>query len=380
MSKMFTGSGRLFQEVQTLPLDEEALRDIERRIKVQPHFLGEPLVIVAESMDFPQIVPEETHNLVALDTSGRAVIIGLNMGVADTLESMHTQQLASHVASLSTEDLGKIARSFISRPANDTLRRAWEELDVEMSEEAVELSSLLASTFERDAEDYSESINDEQRIVITSEEFTSRLVHMIEWLGEGGIGMTGLRYTRFLVGGQEVYQAEQVVPRTDPAVDAPDQRTAPISTEAPEPWRTKGRLYHLERLTPAVGSMMDQMLVATRESTFSINWSHKYYFWVRGEKQNLRVRTYYRDRLEIGFYNTAPRAVEEYIARYGISAEVATVGGYSDSPFVGVTADTSFDERWSAMLNDWLSGTTPGDKSEPSEDTTSEDTTEEEEA
>ena len=55
MSKMYTGAGRLFQEVSPLPMDEEGLLDMKRRIKLQPHFLGEPLVVVAEADDFPGI-------------------------------------------------------------------------------------------------------------------------------------------------------------------------------------------------------------------------------------------------------------------------------------------------------------------------------------
>ena len=41
MAKVYTGTGRVFQEVQSVAMDEESLRDIERRVKLQPHFLGE---------------------------------------------------------------------------------------------------------------------------------------------------------------------------------------------------------------------------------------------------------------------------------------------------------------------------------------------------
>ncbi|MBN2712772.1 MAG: hypothetical protein JXR97_10140 [Planctomycetes bacterium] len=356
MSKMFTGSGRLFQEVQSLPMDDESLQDIERRIKIQPHFLGEPLVIIGEAADFPQVLTPDTHDLVGLDAMGRAVVVSLCMGVADTEQDIRALQLAAFLSSLSSEDLGKIARSFISRPANDGLRRAWEEMGVEMSDEAVELSSLLASAFDRDAEDYAESTNAEQRIIITSEEFSSRLVNVIQWLVEGGIGIVGLKYNRFLVGGQEVFSAEQIVPRIDPAVDAPEQSPGHKQVESAEPWRVKGRAYHVERLSPAVGNLLDRLLLLIKPATFTINYSHKYYFWVRGAKRNIRVRTYYRDRLELGFYNTTQKAVEEYLARYKIQAEVNTVGGYTDSPFVGLTSDMTFDEKWGRMLCDWLNG------------------------
>lgn len=356
MSKVYTGTGRLFQEVQALPLDDEALVDIERRVKIQPHFLGEPLVVIGEATDFPQIVPLRRHDLVGLDALGRAVVISLRVGVADTDQDIHGLELAAYLATLAPEDLGKVARSFVSRPANDGLRRAWEEMGVEMSDEAVELSSLLAATFDRDAEDYAELVNAEQRVIVASENFSSRLVGLIQWLVDNGVAITGLRYRKYLVGGQEVYFAEQIVPRLDPAVDAPDTTPGRKPIESVEPWRTKGRAYHVDRLNPSVAGLLDRLIVVTRENTFSLNWSHKYYFWMRGARRNFRIRTYHRDRLEFGFYNAAPKAVQEFLDRYGIRAEVDVVGGYADSPFVTLSGDATLDERWERMLNDWLSG------------------------
>ena len=72
MSKMYTGSGRVFQEVAALPMDEEGLSDIKRRVKIQPHFLGEPLVVVAEAEDFPGICRPGDETMVAIDAIGHA--------------------------------------------------------------------------------------------------------------------------------------------------------------------------------------------------------------------------------------------------------------------------------------------------------------------
>ncbi len=355
MSKVYTGTGRLFQEVQAVPLDEEALTDIERRIKVQPHFLGEPLVVIGEAADFPQYIAANACALVALDVAGRLVIISLAVGAADTDLGGQGLQLAANLAALHPEELGKIARSFVSRPANDGLRRGWEEMGVEISDDSVELCSLLAATFERDAEDYAELINAQQRIIVAAEGFTSRLVGLIDWLVKAGVGITGLRYKKYLVGGQEIYFAEQVVPMVDPAVDAREQRRT--SPEASEPWRVKGRSYHLERLSPAVGNLLDELLLAVRDTVFSLNWSHKYYFWVRGPRRNLRVRTFSRDHLEIGFYNASPRAVEELLERHGLRVlEVSTLGGYSDSPFITLPGDYKLSPPLVNLLREWLGG------------------------
>jgi hypothetical protein len=358
MSKVYTGSGRLFQEVQALGLDDEALLDIERRVKVQPHFLGEPLVVIAEARDFPQIVSPDSHDIVALDSMGRAVAISLKVEVADAGDDIHALQLAAHIGTLHPEELGKIARSFIMRPANDNIRRAWEDMGVEMGEESVELTSLLAANFERDAEDYATMINSSQRVILAAEGFTSRLVSVIEWLENSGVNIIGIRYRKYLVGGQEVYFAEQVVPRLDPAVDTPDSRKAgKHSAEVAEPWKTKGRIYHAERLTPALANRLNEFIVLTKESTFAINWSNKYYFWLRGGKRNLRVRTYFRDKMELGFYNITPSALTEFLAKYKLEGlEISVVGGYTDSPFLAVTSEMEFTPEWTRMLNAWLSG------------------------
>ncbi len=359
MSKMYTGSGRVFQEVSSLPMDEEGLQDIKRRVKIQPHFLGEPLVVVAEAEDFPAICRPTDETMVAIDAIGRTCAVTIAMGVADIEQQVVTLQLAAYLAHVSTDDIGRIARNFIDRPANEQLRRLWEDMDVEMSEDAVEIASLLAAAFQRDAEDFFSLINSSQRIIIAAEAFSSRLVGVIDWMNRHGVNAVGLRYRKFIVGGQDVFFAEQVVPKTDPAVDrAPEPKS---SAEQVEPWRVKGRSYHAERLNPRLANAMDEILRVTKNSTFTVNWNNKYYFWIRGPRRNLRIRTYSRDRLEIGFYNAAPAAVAEFLDPYDLGGlEVISIGGYSDSPFVVIGPDMRLDDRWTAMLNDWLSGATPG--------------------
>ena len=358
MSKMYTGSGRVFQEVSSLPMDEEGLLDIKRRVKIQPHFLGEPLVVVAEAEDFPGICAPGDETMVAIDAIGRTCAVTIAMGVADIDQQVATLQLAAHLATLNTDEIGRIARNFIDRTSNEQLRRLWEDMDVEMSDDSVEIASLLAAAFERDAEDFFSMVNASQRIIVAAEAFSSRLVGVIEWLNRHGVNAIGLRYRKFIVGGQDVFFAEQVVPKTDPAVDSPIE---PKASEALEPWRIKGRAYHAERLNPRLATAMDEILRITKEATFTVNWNNKYYFWIRGARRNLRIRTYSRDRLEVGFYNAAPAAVAEFLEPYSLSGlEVVSIGGYSDSPFVIIGPDMRLDERWGAMLNDWLSGATPG--------------------
>lgn len=360
MSRMYTGSGRMFQEVSALPMDEEGLQDIKRRVKLQPHFLGEPLVVVAEADDFPSVCVPGDESMVAVDALGRCAAITIAIGVADIDQQISTLQLAAHLAALTPEEIGRISRNFIDRSANEALRRLWEEMDVEMSEDSVEIASLLAAAFERDAEDFFSLINNAQRIIVAAEGFSSRLVGVIHWLNSCGVNAVGLRYRKFIVGGQDVFFAEQVVPMIDPAVDAPTARKTP-ATDAVEPWRVKGKAYHTERINPRLASLLDEILLMTKPNTFSLNWNNKYYFWIRGPRRNLRVRTYSRDRLEVGFYNAAPAAVAEFLAPYGLDGvEVVSIGGYSDSPFMALGPEARLDARWQAMLNDWLSGATPG--------------------
>ncbi|MDR1536355.1 MAG: hypothetical protein LBU64_14925 [Planctomycetota bacterium] len=360
MSKMYTGTGRVFQEISPLPIDEEGLADIRRRVKIQPNFLGEPLVVIAEAEDFPSICQPGDDTLVAIDAIGRSAVISINMGMADIAQQTATLQLAANLDALTGEELGRIARNFIDRPANEQLRRLWEDMDVEESEDSVELASLLAAAFERDAEDFFSLINNSQRMIIAAEAFSSRLTGVIDWLNYRGVNAIGIRYRKFIVGGQDIFFAEQMVPRVDPDVVIPSGARK-NSAETSEPWRVKGKVYYADRLNPRLANTMDDMLAATKKTTFTINWHNKYYFWIRGPRRNLRIRVYSRDRLELGFYNSAPAAVTEFLEPYGLGGlEVLSVGGYSDSPFVVMGPDMRIDERWNAMLNDWLSGATPG--------------------
>jgi hypothetical protein len=356
---MYTGTGRIFQEVQALPMDGDGLQDMKRRVKLQPHFLGESLVVIAEAEDFPSVCNENDHTIAAIDSLGRSAVITMTTGVADITQQIAALQLAAHFSNISVNEIGRISRNFIDRPANEQLRRYWEGMDVEMSDDSVEIASLLAAAFERDAEEFFSIINNSQRIVIVAEDFSSRLIGVLQWLNANGVNACGLRYRKYIVGGQDVFFNEQVVPAADPAIDA--QHTKRPSPETAEPWRVKGKEYHSSRINPRLAALLDDLLIITKPSIFSVNWNNKNYFWLRGIRRHLRVRTYSRDRLEIGFFNAAPAAVGEFLEPYGLGGmEVVSIGGYSESPFVIVGTDSRFDDRWSAMLNDWLSGANPG--------------------
>ena len=143
MSKMFSGGGRFFQEVTPVPMDEEGLVDMKRRVKLQPHFLGESLVVVADAEDFPGVCLPGDDTMVAIDVLGRAAAITIAIGVADIEQQVSTLQLAAHLSSLNPDELGRISKNFIERQSNEPSRRLWEEIDVEISEDSVEITSLL---------------------------------------------------------------------------------------------------------------------------------------------------------------------------------------------------------------------------------------------
>jgi hypothetical protein len=367
MSNLYVGAGNALQALQPVEVDEETLREIQLRAKQQPHFLGEPLVVIGEAVDFPQVGggKDGSHTLVALDVRGSVVVIDLILGVARAAQPLHSLRYASYLANLSVDELGKIAHAFISRPENLPIQRAWEEMSVEMSDEAVELSSLLATTFDRDAEDFTDNINRTQRILLAANAFETRMVEVVDWLSRNGADVRGLHYRKFMVGGQEIYFAEQVVPRLDPAIDASAEsgRAAP---ESEEPWRVRGLPYYLDRLIPSVASQLEDLLQLVRPHTFSIDWLHKYYFLIRGARRNLRVRVYHRDRLDIGFLNATVESANEWLARYLLNeVEARVIGGYEKSPFVVTTSDTEFDDRWRAALCDWLSGSEESRQARP---------------
>ncbi|MFH0911843.1 MAG: hypothetical protein V1918_10110 [Planctomycetota bacterium] len=360
MTNLFVGTGNTLQQLQVVSLDEESLRDIKLRITLQPHFLGEPLVVIGEAADFPQVGASDPYTLIGLDARGRSVVLELRLGVARSEQPFQALRYAAYLAKLSAEDLGKIAHAFAARPANLALQRAWREANVEMSDEAVELASLLATTFSRDAEDFTATVNGAQRILVAAEAFDSRMVEMIDWLARGGADVRGLQYRKFMIGGQEIYYAEQVVPKTDPAIDAVANRIS-VAAEGEDPWRVRGLAYYLERVIPAVGNRMEELLHLIHPHLFAIDWSNKYYFLIRGARRNLRIRVYQRNRLDIGFLNATVEGVSEYLRPYGITeVEVTTIGGYDKSPFLCTNSDTVFDERWHCLFCDWLRGAEPG--------------------
>ena len=357
MGSVFTGAGKHFQQLEAVELDLDNLNEIVTRVKMQPYFLGEPLVVIGESENFPFSVIEGLKELLAVDVLGRAVAIIINIGIAESERRVDGQALefASYLSSLTPQGLGKIAAEFLDLPQNDQLKRAWEDMGVEMDEDSVEISSLLASSFNRDAADYSDTLNREQRVIIASEAFSTRIVNEIEWLATAGVSIKGLKYLKYLVGGQEIFFAEQVVPRVDPSVDA--RETSNIVHDVIEPWKVKGKAYYLERLTPSLVELLEKLLIRVKNETFSIAWAHKNYFWLRGNRMSFRVRIYYRDRIEFGFYNASVDAVEEFLRKFDLPGiEVYSVGGYNDSPFINITNDINFNDEWVRMIRTWLGG------------------------
>lgn len=357
MGSVFTGAGKHFQQLEAVELDLDNLNEIVTRVKLQPHFLGEPLVVIGESENFSFTDIEGVKELLAVDVLGRAVAIIINIGIADSDRRVdgRAMEFVSNVSSLTARGLGKIAAEFLELPHNDQLKRVWEDMGVEMDDEAVEISSLLASTFDRDAADYTEVLNREQRVIIASEGFSTKIVNEIEWLSKSGVSIKGLKYLKYLVGGQEVFFAEQVVPRTDPSVDA--RGSVDNNHDSIEPWKVKGAAYYSEKLTPSMAELMEDLLVAVRKETFSISWAHKNYFWLRGTRMTFRVRVYSRDRVEFGFYNSSVDAVEEFLEKFDLpGVEVYTLGGYSDSPFIAITNDINFNDEWMNMIRTWLGG------------------------
>ncbi|MBP5232470.1 MAG: hypothetical protein J6333_03600 [Planctomycetes bacterium] len=356
MAKIFTGDGRFFQELQAVQLDPENLGDIAQRIKLQPQFLGEQLLVIGETANFSMAPAPNRRELLALDALGRTVAVVLTTGTADVGSGIDTRalELAAWAAARGAEELGKITLEFISQPVNDSLRRVWTDKNVEITEETVELTNLLGAMFNRDDSDFADQVNRQQRVILAAEGYTTRLVDEINWLNRAGVNIVGLRYKKYLVGGQEIFFAEQVVPRDDPAVDALENRAAP---EQIEPWKVKGRQFYTERLMPGVAEILEKILIETRDDTFSVQWAHRHYFWLRGIRRTFRVRVYSRERLELGFYNTSAEAVGEFLARFKLpGVEVYTIGGYAESPFIAITNDMNLSPEWVRMMKAWLAG------------------------
>ena len=356
MAKIFTGDGRFFQELQAVQVEPESLGDITQRIKLQPQFLGEQLLVIGETSNFSMTPAANRRELLALDSLGRTVAVVLTTGIADVGADIDSRalELAAWAAARGPEELGKITLEFISQPANDMLRRVWTDKNVEITDETVELANLLGAMFNRDDSDFADQVNRQQRIILAAEGYTTRLVDEINWLNNSGVNIIGLRYRKYLVGGQEIFFAEQVVPRADPAVDALENRGTP---EQIEPWKVKGRQFYVERLMPGVAETLDKILVETRDDVFSVQWAHRHYFWLRGIRRTFRVRVYSRERLELGFYNTSTEAVGEFLDRCKLSGvEVYSLGGYSESPFIAITNDMNLSPEWIRMIKAWLSG------------------------
>ncbi len=358
MSQLFVGAGDSLQPIKSVSLESEGLQEIALKIKLQPNFMGEPLVVIAEAMDFPQISKSiDDIILVALDVNGNIVVIDLNCGVTDNKKPLTALRYASYIAGLSVDELGKIARFFSARPSNLGISRRWQDSNVEMSDESVELSSLLATIFDRDADDFADSINSAQRIIVATEGFDSLMVDMIDWMFTNGCDIKGIKYQKFMIGGQEIFHAQQVVPDDDHSVDSSENKKQGHHTEAEEPWRTRGLSYYNERLSPAVGAKLEEILNLIKSSVFAINWVQKYYFLVRGERQNLRIRVYDKNRIDIGFLNTTSSSINSKMSKYQLENYEATlIGGYDRSPFVSITSDTELDDRWKHMLTDRLDG------------------------
>jgi hypothetical protein len=166
---------------------------LQEWIAKSPEVLGEPLLIIQKEFDgFDQT--NERLDLLALDKTGRLVVIENKLDDSGKNVTWQAIKYASYCSSLSLEEIIEIYANYLMKS----------------KEEAKE---MLLSFFEREELDDVE-INPEntQRMIFVAANFRKEVTSSVLWLRNFGIDINCIKVSPFMYNGKLMVEFDQIIP------------------------------------------------------------------------------------------------------------------------------------------------------------------------
>lgn len=212
----YEGIGMLFQidgegTVDQIPerqLAELGLRerdDLQEWIIEQPRILGEELLVVtSEYAGF-----EETRNrldVLALDRTGKLVVIELKRDRADSTVDLQALQYASFCSTLTAEDVQELYKEF--HDEREQLERSQEDVRDRF------VNILETDDFEIGNDGWLHfELDDRPRVLIAAGEFGTEITSPVLWLFEEfGLDISCVRLSAYAWEGQYLIQGQRIIP------------------------------------------------------------------------------------------------------------------------------------------------------------------------
>ena len=173
--------------------------DLQRLLRDQPEVLEEGLFIIAEEYSNWQD-SSRSIDLLALDESGRLVVIELKRTQTGDHSELQAIRYAAMVSNMTLEQIVDAHRDYLSRRGKDEDAR-------------MQILNHLGVVDEADVELHTER----PRIVLASAGFSTELTTSVLWLRDGGMDISCIRLQLYRSGDGLMLDASQLIPLPEAA-------------------------------------------------------------------------------------------------------------------------------------------------------------------
>ncbi|HEY3672021.1 MAG TPA: hypothetical protein VGN51_13875 [Acidimicrobiia bacterium] len=233
-------------------------KHFEDWVEQRSALLGEELLIVGRQVELDD--GKDRIDLLALDKSGRLVVIELKRDLVGGAADLQPLRYAALVSTWSHEQLRRQAEGYWST-SQQTRGTFAQEIEQFCDEEA--------------------QVNSDQRVILAGRDLTPRLGTVALWLRAHGIDTTVVTVSVFKQNETLLLQPQVVIP-----IPSETAVSGPVSVgDSSKPWKIDSQEWHLEqRLSPKGRAIAEQVIQVIAESVPAASgpyWQQKHYVsWV----------------------------------------------------------------------------------------------------
>lgn len=293
--------------------DEEALeRDLEGWVKSDPELLDETLLIIGQQVSVESV--HDALDLLAVDTSGRPVIIEIKRGKVKDSADFQALKYASYISGWNYESFETQAKKFYDLPEHqELLKQALRSDEAEFTN----LTQILDEFCDEDTE-----LNLDQRMVLVGRGIDEKTTSVLAWLREKGVDIKFVD-VRLVKDEDGVYLVPRVVVRVVvPPPTLEKVGTGPLRAE--DPWKKDGRGWHRgTRCSPQSAQLLENLveLFEDLEHVEDVSWNQKHYVAIRvGHRNWASIGTH------VNFHNVSVLTPHESYKPGDISSRVDLPG------------------------------------------------------
>lgn len=186
------------------PIDLASVGFMERQhlqewILANPRVLGEDIMIVAVEFDrwqsFTGDSKKDRLDILAIDSSGRLVVVELKRGPATSHVDLQVLKYAAAVSRFDPETLVDAYRRYLKSRGEDVTQQTAEARLAEFTESPPDLETLR-----------------QPRIILIAQSFDESVTNTVVWLSESNIDIVLMRYQLYQTSSDPVFVVSQMYP------------------------------------------------------------------------------------------------------------------------------------------------------------------------